>query len=198
MSQAHEIMYSDEVQISDAVITAIHHKIEDDNLQTRISVTGTLLPDLAERLGCRDVIFAKNGTPKGGYSTVQLDTGCKAYRAVFQSDPALKQTFELMSGDSTDRYVAERVADGVIKLKFRLNYHGVPHEAIAYVLAIGSGESRLKIVPLQTEIAPAAAEDEKPRQRTVDEYLSDAPVVVASETVRNAMNRRTARRHAGV
>jgi hypothetical protein len=44
------IMYSNEIEIPKAVITAIHHKVEDDKVQTRITVTGTLLPDLAERL----------------------------------------------------------------------------------------------------------------------------------------------------
>jgi hypothetical protein len=120
-------MYSNEIEIPKAVITAIHHKVEDDKVQTRITVTGTLLPDLAERLGARDLIFAENGTPKGGFSSLALDTGCAAFRAI---------------------------------LKLRLNYHGDPHRAVAYVMAIGNGDSRLRIVPLQTEI-PAKDEPEE-------------------------------------
>jgi hypothetical protein len=153
-------MYSNEIEIPKAVITAIHHKVEDDKVQTRITVTGTLLPDLAERLGARDLIFAENGTPKGGFSSLALDTGCAAFRAIFEADPALKQSFELTSGDSTDQYTVTRLAECVMQLKLRLNYHGDPHRAVAYVMAIGNGDSRLRIVPLQTEI-PAKDEPEE-------------------------------------
>ena len=41
------------IEIWDAVITAIHHKIEDGAVQSRILVTGTLNPDLADELGTK-------------------------------------------------------------------------------------------------------------------------------------------------
>lgn len=166
-------MYSTEVEISDAVITAIHHKIADDKVQTRITVTGMLLPDLAERLSARDLIFAGNGTPKGGFSSLSLDTGCAAFRAVFEADPALRQSFELTSGDSTDQYTVARLAEGVMQLKLRLNYHGDPHQALAYVMAIGSGQSKLRIVPLQTEM-PAKVDE--PEEEEDQERLFDPEV----------------------
>ena len=110
---------------------------------------------------------------------------------MFEADPSLKQSFELISGDSTDRYVVERGAEGVLRLKLRLNYHGDPHEVLAYVGVVGSGESMLKIVPLQTTIdnAKASKEDDK----------EEAPPV-PKETVRQAMtgSRGTKRAKAGV
>ncbi len=184
-------MFSKPIEIWDAVITAIHHKVEDGAVQSRILVTGTLNPDLADELGTRTLVFASNGTPKGGFSKLELDTGCAAFRAVFEADPSLKQSFELISGDSTDRYIVERGAEGVLRLKLRLNYHGDPHEVLAYVGVVGSGESMLKIVPLQTTIdnAKASKEDDK----------EEAPPV-PKETVRQAMtgSRVTKRARAGV
>lgn len=167
-------MYSSEVEIPNAVITAIHYKIEDDKIQTRISVTGTLLPDLAEHFGARNLIFADNGTPKGGFLALSLDTGCAAFRAIFEADPALKQSFELSSGDSTDQYTVKRLAEGVMQLRLRLNYHGEPHQVLAYAAAIGNGKSRLRIIPLQTEM-PATAEadhEDEDQERLFDPEMT--------------------------
>ena len=79
-------MFSKPIEIWDAVITAIHHNVEDGAVQSRILVTGTLNPDLADELGTKTLVFASNGTPKGGFSKLELDTGCAAFRAVFEAD----------------------------------------------------------------------------------------------------------------
>ena len=161
-------MFAKEILMGGTVISSIHHKIQDDKMQTRISCSGTLNPILAAKLGAQDLVFAKNGTPKGGFSSLALDTGCAAFRALFQPDAALKHSFELVSGDSTDRYVIKRQEGGVLKLELRLNYHGNPHEAIAYALAVGGAEAELKIVPLQSEIDTTKSGDEQGDEDTED------------------------------
>jgi hypothetical protein len=190
-------MYSEPITLRDAVITAIHLKTEDGKVQSRIQVHGSLNQEVADILGAKSLLFAINGTPKEGYSVMRLNTGCASFRATFEADPALKQAFELASGDSTDRYIVERQAEGVLKLKLRLNYHGDPHQALAYITAVGNSESLLRIVPLQTELDEDEDEDED-RPKRNDEYLSEKPVVVPAEAVRQSLigHRRSARKQA--
>ena len=152
------VMFAEPIEVWDAVITAVSHKIKDGLVSSRILFTGTLNEDLADALGAKTLVFTSNGTPKEGFSKLELSTGCAACRALFEADPALKQSFEL-NGDSSDNYVIERQAEGVLRLKARLNYHGDPYQVLGYVLAVGSGESVLKITPLQTELE--AEEDTK-------------------------------------
>jgi hypothetical protein len=189
-------MYSEQITIARAVITAIHLKVEDSKIQTRIIASGAMSPELAQQIGARSLIYAENGTPKGGYTAAKLDTGCAAFRAVFEADPALKQSFELLSGDSTDSYVVTREADGALKLKFRLNYHGDPHQAIAFVQMVGNAECSLKITPLQTEIpANAKDEDDEDEEEQNDLFIDDAdPVIASQDAVRQRLINHTSKR----
>jgi hypothetical protein len=148
-------MYTEPLQLWDAVITAISHRIKDGLVTTRIMVTATLNQDTGNQLDVGSLVFNENGTPKAGFP-LDLSTGCAAFRALFEADPALKQSFEL-TGDATDNYVIERGTEGAMQLDLRLNHHGDPHAALAYVLAIGNGESFLTITPLQESLK---AEDE--------------------------------------
>jgi hypothetical protein len=178
-------MFSDQIVLRDAVIDSIHYKTEDGKVQGRVQLHASLTQEAGEILGVKSVVFANNGTPKDGFSTLALDTGCAAFRAVFNADPSLKQSFELVSGDSTDRYIVERQAEGHLELKLRLNFHGDPHPALAYIVAVGNAESLLKIVPLQSEIKPAEGDERRPQKN--DEYLSEKPVVVSAEAVRQRL-----------
>jgi len=144
-------MFSAPVEIWDATVTAIHHKMKDGVLSSRLTVAGTLDESLAKELGANSLVFAENGTAKEGFSKLELSTGCAAFRALFQPDPVLKHDVEI-TGDSTDNYLVERKTKGGLKLKFRINYHGDPHQMLAYVMAIGSGEAHLRITPLQKEL----------------------------------------------
>ena len=197
-------MYSEPITLRDAVIDSIHLKTEDGKVQSRIQVHGSLNQEVADILGAKSLLFATNGTPKEGYSVIQLKTGCAAHRATFQADEALKQSFEILSGDSSDRYIVERQAEGLLMLKLRLNYHGDPHQALAYVMAVGNSESLLKIVPLQSEMA-VDEEDEKgedeveERPKKNDEYLSDELPFAPVETVRQELigHRRAGKKRAG-
>ena len=168
-------MFSKPIEIWDVIIPSISHKNRDGTVMTRISVTGTLNPALAKELGIEDLIFHKNGTPKGGFSSLALDTGCAAFRATIEAEQ-LKQQFELVSGDSTDSYVVQRMDEGVMQLRLRLNYHGDPHLPVAFVKAVGNAEAILRITPLQSEIDPNpvktnaeyAAEEEAEEQQRLD------------------------------
>jgi hypothetical protein len=194
-------MFSKPIEVWDAQITSVHLKTEDSKVQTRIMVTGSLDADLAEDLGARHVLFSDNGTPKQGYSKLQLDTRCQSFRAVFEADPALKQSFEILAGDSTDRYIVERQADGVLQLKLRLNYHGDPHHALAYIMAVGDSQSILKIVPLQQELDGEKREDDEDEDTDEDEDDDEEPEEepVQQELVKPEPARQrliTGRRHA--
>ena len=165
-------MYSEPITIRDFITRSIHIKSADGKCQTRVQGDGTLTQEVAETLGAKSLVFAPNGTPKEGFSSLQLDTGCGAFRAVFQADPALKQSFEVPSGDSSDQYTVERQEEGLLKLKLRLNYHGDPHQAVAYLAAVGNAESLLKIVPLQSEInTEADEEDNEEAEKDLQEPL---------------------------
>jgi hypothetical protein len=177
-------MFSEPIAIWDAAITAISHKLKDGVLTSHIIVTGTLNEDLAEELDVESLVFAANGAPKQGFEKLELSTGCQAFRAVFEADPALKQSIEI-TGDSTDNYLVERTSEGALRLKCRLNYHGDPHQVLAYVLAVGSGESHLKIVPLQTELETAQESEVSIKVRRPDGTVHEEPV--AKETVRQAL-----------
>lgn len=152
-------MISEPFTLRDAVITAIDNTMKDGKVQARVHVYGTLNQEVAAVLGAQSLCFANNGTPKEGFKSLQLDTGCAAFRAVIQADPALKQNFELSSGDHTDSYVVRRQAEGHLKLELRLNYHGSSIHLQAFWEAVGSSELLLKIVPLQVEMDGDEVED---------------------------------------
>lgn len=176
-------MFNNEIQLWHAVIAAINHKVKDGAVHSRIAVTGVLDVKLAEELGIKSLAFANNGTPKEGFTKLELSTSCQAFRAVFEAE-GLRQTFEI-TGDSADNFLVERIAEGVLRIKFRLNYHGDPHQALAYVLAVGSAESELKVVPLQQEL-DAAGESELTVKATREDGSSEE-FSIPKDTVRKAL-----------
>ncbi len=186
-------MYSEQIVLRDAVIDSIHCKTEDGKVQSRIQVHGSLTQEVADVLGAKSLLFAHNGTPKEGFSSLALNTGCAAFRALFEADPALKQSFELVSGDSTDRYIVERLEDGILKVKLRLNYHGDPHAALAYIVAIGNAESKLKIVPLQATMDGedrAKTNAEYADEDDADEADEESPIIAEAKVAREAVRQR--------
>ncbi len=151
-------------------ITALAHRLKEGMLLHRLAVTGLLTRELAADLGCQDLVFLENGTPKQGFSKFDLDVECGAFRATFEADPDLKQRFEL-TGDSCEDFVVKRTDDGSFQLSWRMNYRGDPRPALAYLEAVGGGGSALQIVPLEqqdlfTNIRASAAKD--------NGWLSDA------------------------
>jgi hypothetical protein len=178
-------MFSEQVTFRDAVIDSIHCKTQDGKVQSRILAHVSLSQEAAEVLGVKSLVFAENGTPKEGFHSLALDTGCAAFRALFEH-PELKQSFEIATGDSTDSYVVQRMEEGRLKLKLRLNYHGDPHPAIAFINSVGNAESRLKIIPLQGELSAEEDEDEH-RPRKNHEYPPEEQKLMSADAVRQRM-----------
>lgn len=191
-------MFSEPVLFRDAVIDSAHLKTQDGKVQTRVTIHASLTQETSELLGVKSLVYAPNGTPKEGFVSLDLDTGCAACRIVVEH-PELKQSFEIPTGDSTDQYVLERLDEGRLKLKLRINYHGDPLPLADFVTKVGNAESRLKIVPLQSEIPLGKADEKRAREMSPrvpsaaktqvkpEEYLSDKPVVVSAEAVRQRL-----------
>jgi hypothetical protein len=177
-------MFSEAVEVWDATISAIQHRIKDGTVSTRLMVAGELNESLADRLGCKDLCYAKNGTPKGGFSSVELDTGCQSCRVMFEPDPALKQQLEL-NIDQADNFLVERNGDGKFRLKLRLHCMGEPFAALGYVLAVGTSPAVLTITPLQQELAAADGSSVEIHVLGKDGSRHIEPV--AKETVRAAL-----------
>ena len=131
-------------------ITALAHRLKEGVLLHRLAVTGLLTRELASELGCQDLVFLENGAPKQGFTKFDLDVECGAFRATFEADPDLKQHFELI-GDACESFVVKRNEAGSFQLSWRMNYHGDPHPALAYLEAVGGGDSALRIVPLEQQ-----------------------------------------------
>ena len=131
-------------------ITALAHRLKEGILLHRLSVSGLLTRELAAELGCQDLVFLDNGTPKHGFTKFDLDVECGAFRASFEADPDLKQRFQL-TGDACEGFVVKRTEAGELLLSWRMDYHGDPHPALAYLEAVGSADSALRIVPLEQQ-----------------------------------------------
>ncbi len=97
------------------------------------------------------MVFLENGGPKQGFSKFDLDVEYGAFGAIFETDPDLKQRFEL-TGDNCEGFVLKRTGNGVFQLTWRINYRGGPHPALAYLETVGrGGESAAQIVPLEQQ-----------------------------------------------
>ena len=131
-------------------ISALAHRLKEGTLLHRVSVSGLLTREPATELGCQDLVFLDNGAPRQGFIKFDLDVECGAFRAFFEADPELKQRFEL-AGASCDSFVVKRTDNGLLQLSWRMNYHGDPHPALAYLEAVGGADSALRIVPLEQQ-----------------------------------------------
>jgi hypothetical protein len=136
------------IYIKQVQITAVSHKLKDGIMTHSLSVSGHLDQKLAQHLGCADLVFLQNGTPRQGFPQLPLDAECGAFRALFEADPELRQQFEI-TGDNCNGFVVKRNENGSLSLRFRLHYHGNPHPALGYLEAVGSGASTLALSPLE-------------------------------------------------
>ena len=143
-------MFDKAITFKAVQITAVAHRLKEGILLHKLSVSGLLTRELATELGCEDLIFLDTGAPKQGFTKFELDVECGAFRASFEADPDLKQRFEV-TGDACESFVVKRTENGVFQLSWRMNYHGDPHPALAYLEAVGSGDSALQIVPLEQQ-----------------------------------------------
>lgn len=133
------------IELYDAHIHAITHKIKDGAISSKLSCVASINTDLAEKLGCKSILY-ENGVSRDGFSSVELDVMVPVFRAVFECD-GLKQTLHI-NGDQGDGFLVESTKDG-LRLKFKLGHHGDPLTALSYLMAVGTAQGVCKITPLQ-------------------------------------------------
>ena len=138
------------ILINQAQIHSINHKLKDGRLSHSILISGALDENLARELGCEELVYLKNGTPRQGFPQLPLDVSCGAFRVRFEADPDLHQQFEI-AGDTCDRFLVKRNENGSLQLRLRLNFHGDPHPALAYAEVVGNGRSTLSLTIVEQQ-----------------------------------------------
>lgn len=164
-------MFSEPIEFPGAVVKTVVFKKKDGVNQTRIDVQCGVTEAVARELGCRDVLYLKNGAPRQGFTGTELDTGCKSLRALFQPDKTLKQSLEI-NGDQAEGFYVERASSGDYRLSFQLHCSIAPLEIWNYVDRVGDAPAILKLAPLQQEIDQSKpGGDEDTAQKTVQRVL---------------------------
>jgi hypothetical protein len=169
------------ILIRQAQIHSINHRLKDGRLSHSIVISGALDQNLAQELGCRELIFLNNGMPRQGFPQLPLDISCGPFRVTFEADPDLHQQFEI-TGDTCDRFLVKRNENGSLHLRLRLNFHGDPHGALAYVQAVGSGASLLSFTVLEQQALfqnDAVAEESPAEQADPNSVDCDSPRGIA-------------------
>jgi len=64
------------ILINQAQIHSINHKLKDGRLSDSILISGALDQNLARELGCEELVYLKNGTPRQGFPQLPLDVIC--------------------------------------------------------------------------------------------------------------------------
>lgn len=138
------------ILIRQVQIHSINHKLKDGRLSHGILISGALDQNLARELGCEELVYFKNGTPRQGFPQLPLDVSCGAFRVRFEADPDLHHQFEI-AGDTRDRFLVKRNENGSLQLRLRLNFHGDPHPALAYAEVVGNARSLLSLTILEQQ-----------------------------------------------
>lgn len=142
-------MLTEPVTIPDARIVGLSYALESGFVSSRLTVTSRLLPALATALGCSELLFLDDGTPKTGFARLDLDTCCEQYHASFEcAAPELKQEFTI-EGDVCDGFCVDRTENNEFRLRFRLHHTGNLHGPLAFVEQIGTGSSLMRLTPRQ-------------------------------------------------
>lgn len=142
-------MLTEPVMISEARIVGLSYALKNGFVSSRLTVTSRLLPALATALGCSELLFLHDGTPKTGFARLDLDTYCEQYHASFEcAAPELKQEFTI-EGDVCDGFCVDRTENNEFRLRFRLHHTGNLHGPLAFVEQIGTGSSLVRLTPKQ-------------------------------------------------
>ncbi len=142
-------MLTEPVMISEARIVGLSFALKDGFVSSRLTVTSRLLPGLATALGCSELLFLHDGTPKTGFARLDLDTCCEQYHASFEcAAPELKQEFTI-EGDVCDGFCVDRTENNEFRLRFRLHHTGNLHGPLAFVEQVGTGSSLIRLTPKQ-------------------------------------------------
>ena len=164
-------------------ITGLAYSLKDGRIASRLTVTCHLDVPVAKALGCRDLLFLENETPKEGFARLDLDTACERYRALFEClDPELKQTFEI-DGDACDAFCVDRLEGGAFRLRFRLPHMANLHGPLAFLEQIGTAQSWMKLTPARSAAlfetielggeAEVVTQDDQPTLTTLSEITTE-------------------------
>lgn len=177
------MQFTEEVEIWEAEIGAVSLKMKDGVITSRIQIKGRFTPELAQAFGCEDVVYTAKNIARDAFSEVVLDGGCPAFRALLEVQ-GLQQTIEL-NGDSVTDISIDRVSDGLLRVKLRLNCSGDPLSLVNYWMLVGGAQGICKISPLQQELA--AADDAKVEIHVTKADGTKHIEPVDKRTIRSAM-----------
>lgn len=179
------MQFTEELQLSSTQISKIDLKMKDGGaIQSRLQIKTILTPELAQQLGCHDIVFGENDTPREGFTDVALDGGCAAFRALFEVT-GLTQTLEL-NGDSVTDVEIDKVRDGLLRMRLRLNVTGDPMQLINYWMQVGEAYGHCKVSPLAQELAAVESIDKAQLLLTGHDGATQS-VDVPKDVFRNAM-----------
>lgn len=186
-----------------ARIAAVEHKIHAGAVTSRLKVVAIATAKIARALGAR-WLLDKDALVKQGFTSVELDYALKNVRAKHAIDQV--HAVELVS-DLVTKFKVFRKGDDNKKSKrlmvsFQVHHTGSPFEMLEHLMKVGEGEGVCTLVPLQRELfagndKPAAAKKskqangevdraasakrERRKKNAPDPFMSDAPVVAATE-----------------
>ena len=150
------------ITLAGAVISDVSHKIKDDSITSRLSVRSAFTPDVAEQLGCRELIYnGSDGLAKTGFSSMELDLDCGACKAHFAHEQ-LPATLSIQ-GDEASHFVVQREDEGQLGLKLKLVCHGNPYEILDYLMKVGEGKGFCTITPLAQRLDLSVKAEEPQR-----------------------------------
>jgi len=155
-------MLTEPVTMSGVRIAGLSYLLKEGLVSSRVTVMTRLIPALASALGCSELLFLDNGTPKEGFARLDLDTYCEQYHATFEcAAPELRQEFTI-EGEVCDGFCVDRTENNDFRLRFRLHHTGNLHGPLAFVEQIGTASSVVHLTPKQTRLFTVGSDSKVP------------------------------------
>ena len=157
------MILSEPITIASGHIAALSYSLKDGLVSSTVTVRSVLTPELAASLGCQEMLFLDDGTPKDGFAKLELDTCCEQYRAEFRcTDPEIKQGFTI-EGQACDRFCVTRTDSNVFDIRFRLHHTTNLHGPLAFVEQTGAALIVVRLVPKQGQLFHTESDGERDR-----------------------------------
>jgi len=145
-------MLTEPVTMSGVRIAGLSYLLKEGLVSSRVTAVTRLVPALASALGCSELLFLDNGTPKEGFARLDLDTYCEQYRVRFEcAAPELREGFTI-EGEVCDGFCVDRTENNDFRLRFRLHHTRNLHGPLAFVEQIGTASSVVHLTPKQARL----------------------------------------------
>ena len=135
--------------LTDARIMKLERFPTKEGLTCVLRVKGTLTPELAETLRCRNQAFTINDTPYGSLSSFTLDheiSSCElAVKGHGKIQPTIVTGFKIIPSEAAD-------ADGSLEIHFRLKFLGKSKELNAICDSVTNMPFDLALIALQESL----------------------------------------------